>query len=124
MISPTTPAAAVGPRLRAGALAGVAIVLVLAGCAAGPGLASGADAAALPGFWHGLWHGLISPVTFIISLFTDSVSIYEVRNGGNWYDAGFMLGVSTVFSTSARSGVKAQHRRSDRRRSPGSPAAT
>jgi hypothetical protein len=26
------------------------------------------------------------------------VSIYEVHNNGNWYDFGFMLGVSTVFS--------------------------
>ncbi len=40
------------------------------------------------GFWLGLWQGLISPITFVISLFTDGVNIYEVRNTGNWYDVG------------------------------------
>jgi hypothetical protein len=44
------------------------------------------------GFWAGLWHGLICIITFIISLFTDSVRIYEVNNSGTWYDFGFILG--------------------------------
>ncbi|KAE8765152.1 hypothetical protein [Georgenia thermotolerans] len=70
-------------------------VLVLAACAAGPNPVAGAGEA---GFWSGLWQGLISPITFVVSLFNDNVSIYEVRNNGNWYDFGFMLGVSAVFS--------------------------
>ena len=37
---------------------------------------------------------MILPVTFIVSLFTDTVSIYEVDNNGNWYDFGFMLGIA------------------------------
>ena len=45
------------------------------------------------GFWAGLWHGLICIMTFIISLFTDSVGVYETNNSGNWYDFGFMLGI-------------------------------
>ena len=98
---------------KRGAL-GLLVALVLGSCAAGPGLAAGADAATLAGFWQGLWHGLISPITFIVSLFTDSVSIYEIRNNGNWYDAGFMLGISTAFSSSARSGARAQRRRVDK----------
>ena len=49
------------------------------------------------GFWPGLWHGVISPITFIISLFSDNVNVYEVYNSGNWYDFGFMLGVSIIF---------------------------
>ena len=49
------------------------------------------------GFWSGLWHGFISPVTFIISLFSDNVNVYEVYNSGNWYDFGFMLGVCIIF---------------------------
>jgi hypothetical protein len=44
------------------------------------------------GFWDGLWHGLISPITFIVSLFTHDVNIYEVHNNGNWYNFGFVLG--------------------------------
>ncbi len=46
------------------------------------------------GFWWGLWQGTILPVTFIVSLFTDTVSIYEVDNNGNWYDVGFVLGIA------------------------------
>jgi hypothetical protein len=91
----------------------VAAAIVLAGCAAGPNPATdGPDAA---GFWLGLWQGFISPVTFVVSLFTDEVSIYEVRNNGNWYDAGFMLGVCMVFSGGAGSGSAARPRRKDRR---------
>jgi hypothetical protein len=80
-------------RRRTGALlAGLGILLLLSSCAAGPNPAegSGADPA---GFWLGLWQGIILPVTFVISLFTDSVSVYEVVNDGNWYDFGFFLGV-------------------------------
>ena len=75
---------------HAAQLAGVAVVaLLLAGCAAGANPSSGTGDA---GFWLGLWQGLILPVTFVISLFRDDVTIYEVANSGNWYDAGFVLG--------------------------------
>src|SRR5664280_41470 len=89
--------------------AGVLVVLVLASCAAGPNTASsgGVDVA---GFWQGLWHGLISPVTFVVSLFNDKVGIYEVHNNGGWYNAGFMGGVSTVFSASGRGAVRSRRR--------------
>lgn len=59
-----------------------------------------ADAA---GFWLGLWQGLISPITFLISLFNNDVNVYEVNNNGNWYNFGFMLGVAAVFSGPAGS---------------------
>jgi len=79
-------------------------MLLLAGCAAGTNPtvdvvdADGKSA----GFWLGLWHGVISMVTFIISLFSDNVNVYEVHNSGNWYDFGFMLGVSIIFGGGAR----------------------
>ena len=79
-------------------------MLLLAGCAAGTNPtvdvldADGGSA----GFWSGLWHGVISPITFIISLFSDNVNVYEVYNSGNWYDFGFMLGVSIIFGGGAR----------------------
>ena len=44
------------------------------------------------GFWAGLWHGFIIVITFVISLFTDSVHMYEVNNSGSWYNFGFLLG--------------------------------
>ena len=67
------------------------LVLLLGACAAGenPNIDTGEDPA---GFFLGLWHGLILPITFIISLFTDTVNIYEVHNSGNWYDFGFVIG--------------------------------
>ncbi|HEX6247990.1 MAG TPA: hypothetical protein VFZ64_08995 [Nocardioidaceae bacterium] len=71
-------------------------VLLLGSCAAGANAAAseGADA----GFLYGLWHGFITPVTFIVSLFSDSVGIYEVDNSGGWYDFGYVLGLSLIFS--------------------------
>lgn len=71
------------------------LLLLLAGCAAGPNdmANQGADA----GFWLGLWQGLIVPITFLVSLFNDNVNIYEVNNNGNWYDFGFVLGVFIIF---------------------------
>ncbi|MET8762964.1 hypothetical protein [Lentzea sp. NPDC004782] len=74
----------------------VAVALVVTACAAGPNVVSHVDGQQLAGFWKGLWHGLIYPVTFIISLFTDRVSIYEVHNNGNWYDFGFVAGIGLL----------------------------
>ncbi|MHB8858336.1 MAG: hypothetical protein ACYC6Z_02465 [Thermoleophilia bacterium] len=56
---------------------------------------SGTDGVA--GFGSGFWHGLILPVAFIISLFDNSVGIYEIHNSGNWYNFGFVLGCWVVF---------------------------
>ena len=50
-------------------------------------------------------------MTFVVSLFDDDVSVYEVANNGNWYDFGFMLGVSIVFGGTARSGAAASRAR-------------
>ncbi len=74
-----------------GALALTAgLMLALSACAAGANPAVTDDGS---GFWLGLWHGIILPVTFVISLFTDTVNIYEADNNGNWYDFGFVLGL-------------------------------
>ena len=103
---------------RAGRIGLVVVaVLLLASCAAGANdlvntaPAGGADVA---GFWQGLWHGLISPITFIVSLLTDDVNIYEVHNDGGWYDFGFMAGVSIFFGGGAGSGRAGSRRRSGR----------
>ncbi len=64
------------------------------------------------GFWRGLWHGLIAPVTFIISLFTQTVQMYEVHNNGNWYDLGFLLGLMIILGGGgAGSARRSMHRR-------------
>jgi hypothetical protein len=93
----------------------VLAVLMLSGCAAGRNnVAHVAAPQHLAGFWLGLWQGFICPVTFIISLFTDKVSVYEVHNNGNWYDFGFVLGISMIFGGSHGSNT-ARRRRSTAR---------
>ncbi len=79
-------------------------MFLLAGCAAGtnPTVDVVDVAGKSAGFWSGLWHGVITPVTFVISLFSDNVNVYEVYNSGNWYDFGFMFGVSIIFGGGAR----------------------
>jgi hypothetical protein len=101
------------PAARAALL--VAAVLVLAACAAGANTVAQANEPDAAGFWLGLWQGLISPITFLISLFNDDVNIYEVNSNGNWYNFGFMLGVAIVFSGPAGSGRAVPRRARSRR---------
>ena len=77
----------------------VLLALLATACAAGANPQVGVPPAGgdVAGFWAGLWHGIISPVTFIISLFTSDVNIYEVHNNGNWYNFGFVLGAGILF---------------------------
>jgi hypothetical protein len=93
-------------------LLGLAAGLVLAACAPGVNDAAGAGGQELAGFWLGLWHGVIAPVTFVISLFNDHVNLYEVHNNGNWYNFGFVFGLSIVFGGGSR--ASAPDRRSAR----------
>lgn len=69
-------------------------------CAPGPNdLVNTADnEGKIAGFWLGLWHGLIAPITFIISIFTKNVHLYEVHNNGLWYNFGFVLGAGLFLS--------------------------
>jgi hypothetical protein len=73
--------------------------LLLGACAAGvnPEVGAASPDGDLAGFWLGLWHGIIAPVTFVISLFSDNINLYEVHNNGNWYDFGFVLGAGIFF---------------------------
>jgi len=77
-----------------------ALMLFAAACAPGPNDVEGTAGkdGKVAGFWLGLWHGLISPVTFIISIFTKSVRFYEIHNSGGWYNFGFVLGAGLFFS--------------------------
>ena len=56
---------------------------------------SGAEPA---GFWGGLWHGMIAPIVFFVSLWDNTVSIYETTNNGPWYEFGFLLGIGAYAS--------------------------
>jgi hypothetical protein len=78
------------------------LVMLLTACTAGPNeLRNTPDEdGEVAGFWKGLWHGLIAPITFIISLFSKSVYVFEVHNNGGWYTFGFLLGASATLGGS------------------------
>jgi len=80
-------------------LAGVLVVLLLSGCADSVSFEQAAEMTEV-GFWHGFWHGLILPISWIASLFSDSVAIYAIYNSGGWYDFGFFLGIGTLCASS------------------------
>jgi hypothetical protein len=82
----------------------VALVVLLASCTPGPNalVNSPDEAGKVAGFWQGLWHGLIVPITFILSLFSRNILIYEVPNNGAWYNFGYLLGVTTILGGGGR----------------------
>ena len=81
-------------------IAALAAILVLSSCAPGPNSVEKTPDAdgRTAGFFLGLWHGFISPVTFIVSVFTRNVRLYEVHNNGTWYNFGFVLGAGLFLS--------------------------
>ena len=73
--------------------------LAMLSCAAGPNQLVGTPDAEgdVAGFWNGLWHGFIALFTFLISLFSDKVHMYDVHNSGNLYNLGYLIGVMVFF---------------------------
>ena len=47
----------------------------------------------LSGFFWGLCHGFIAPFSFVGSLFSADIAVYDICNVGGWYDFGFCLGI-------------------------------
>ena len=60
-------------------------LVVLAGCAAGPNNLANRPREG---------EEIIAPITLVVSLFSEGVSMYEVHNNGNWYNFGFLLGMA------------------------------
>jgi hypothetical protein len=86
--------------------------LLSTACAASQ--SANAVAAGAPGFWLGLWHGFIFPLAWIVSLFTDKISIYAVPNNGGWYDFGYFVGIMVFGVGAKRSHSVYRHRRAAR----------
>jgi hypothetical protein len=78
----------------------LAAALLAWSCAPGPNLSEKTANAEgkVAGFWIGIWHGLISPITFVVSLFSGKVRLYEVHNNGSWYNFGFVIGAGLFLS--------------------------
>jgi hypothetical protein len=92
-------------------LAGLLLLILVAGCA--PGNARYSQETGRPAnFWAGLWHGLIIIITFIVSLFTSDVRIYESNNVGWAYNLGLILGCCMSLGAGARS---VRHRKAKKR---------
>ena len=91
-------------------LVGLLLILV-ASCAPGNARYS-IDTGRPANFWAGLWHGLIIVITFIVSLFTKEVGVYEPNNVGWAYNLGFILGCCMSLGAGARS---ATHRKAKKR---------
>jgi hypothetical protein len=89
-----------------------ALFFFVAGCAPG-NLRWDKEIGQPANFWAGLWHGLIIIVTFIVSLFTQDVKIYEVNNVGWAYNLGFLLGAMISLGGGARSACHRKHRDPD-----------
>jgi len=76
------------------------LIFILSSCVAGPNKLEKTpnEEGEVAGFLMGLWQGLISPVTFIISIFSKSIRFYEVHNSGTWYNFGFVIGAGLFLS--------------------------
>lgn len=90
------------------------LVFILSSCVAGPNKLEKTpnEEGKVAGFWKGLWHGLISPITFIISIFSKTIRFYEVHNNGSWYNFGFVLGAGLFLS----GGIFGKGKRSKKKR--------
>jgi hypothetical protein len=81
----------------------IVLLFVLASCAGpNPMIDTAPAEGEAAGFLKGLLHGFISLFTFIVSLFSDTVGMYEVHNTGGWYDFGFVLGAMIFYSSGGR----------------------
>jgi len=92
----------------------LAVVLIaLVGCAAGPNtmVDKQDEEGVVAGFWRGLWHGIIAPVTFVISIFNDDVSMYAIHNNGGWYNFGFLFGLGAIWGGGGKGAKRARRSR-------------
>jgi hypothetical protein len=98
-----------GPTILTAAV--LILILLLAGCL--PRTAAEFTPDPQPaGFLMGIWHGWIAPVSLIVKLFDHSVTIFDSRNTGFWYDFGFYIAILGGFGGFGL--VRRKKRESDR----------
>jgi hypothetical protein len=82
-------------------LLGLAVLVLLSSCANATNIESCVGDYTY-GFSGGIWHGIITPFSFIGSLFYDDIAVYAVDNNGGWYDFGFVIGLGGLFGGAGR----------------------
>ena len=70
-------------------IAAFASLCLLAACATRP-MGGHND----PALVRGIIDGLLAPISFVVSLFSDTIRMYAYPNIGRWYDLGFLMGLS------------------------------
>jgi len=83
-------------------LLAILIIILFVSCAHVVPIQECVEGTKIYGFWNGLWHGLISPFTFIGSLFNHDIAVYAVNNNGGWYNFGFLMGAGSSLGGSTK----------------------
>lgn len=90
----------------------VSVSLIFTGCIPGDGTYTSDNPA---GFFWGIWHGWIAPISLIVGLFKNNISVYETVNTGWWYDFGFYIAVISGFGGLSLSRKKRQKQKEKKR---------
>lgn len=84
----------------------VLLFFFLSACTAEPQQVESCVQGEPAGFFMGIWHGVIAPITFILSIFFESIEVYAKNNTGGWYDLGFLIGVGAFSGGAGRASRK------------------
>ena len=72
------------------------LMILMSGCVPGDGSYTDENRA---GFFWGIWHGWLAPVSLIMGIFNNQLSVYETLNTGWWYDLGFYMAIISGFGS-------------------------
>lgn len=94
--------------MRIGFIAGMLLIAMVSGCMpdANTVVNTPGTEGSIAGFWLGIWHGMIAPISWLVSLFSNTINVYEVHNNGGWYNFGFCLGAGIILKSSSEATKK------------------
>ena len=99
-------------NMAVGFVAGLLLIAMVSGCMpdANTVVNTPGTEGSIAGFWLGLWHGMIAPISWLVSLFSNTINVYEVHNNGGWYNFGFCLGAGIIFKSSSEASSRVTKR--------------
>lgn len=78
-----------------------ASMFLFASCSGDIKLANEEAANYVNNFWDGFFHGVVAIPVWIINVFSDTKhAIYATNNNGDWYNLGFLMGISAMTGSS------------------------